>query len=101
VIAQALLDIGAPRLGLGMQRVPARRLDAVARELVEARDAPDVRRNAEVLLQELRARDDFAQYRAAAQELHLEPALARGTLGVEVHPAQIPFSTPSGMAGWT
>ena len=64
-------DIGDALLVERMQQVPA--LDGVglALEFGEAGDAPDVGVNAKILFEQRRARDDFAQDRAAAEQLHV------------------------------
>src|ERR1700731_935310 len=68
--AEALLDIALARGLRGVEQIPAFRFQAVATQLVEARAAPDIRAHAEVLLEQLRAGDDFTQDRAGTHELH-------------------------------
>ena len=89
------------RLGFRMQHVPAFAIQAVAAQLVEAGDAPDVRSHAEILLQQLRGGDRFAQDRAAAEQLHLRRVLAELALPSlnRYMPLMMPASAPFGMAG--
>src|SRR5262245_51172748 len=85
---QASLDVRLPRLVRRMQHVPPVGIQTVAAQLGEARAAPDVGGHTPVLLEQLRARDHFAQDRARPHELHLLLALA--AFLEEIHALQDP-----------
>ena len=51
-----------------------------------------------ILLEHLCRREDLAQDRPGAEQLY--PRTAALPFAEAVHPLRIPFSTPSGIAGW-
>ena len=65
------LDVTEPRLFARVETIPTLGRGTVPRQLVETRSAPDVRANSEILSQQVRAGDDFAQNRPAAKELNV------------------------------
>ena len=81
-----------------MARVPALDVERLAPQLAEARDAPNVGRNREALLEHLGRGEHLAQDRAGAQELHADLAFAAG-LQSGYMPRRMPVSAPSGIAG--
>src|SRR5690606_31545100 len=68
--AQALFDVALPRLLLRVQAVVTLHRQAVAAQLVEAGDAPDVGADLVLLAQDLRRLAHLAQDAAATQQLH-------------------------------
>src|SRR5262249_4765784 len=75
-VLEALRDVRRARLFLHrMQAIPALDVEAVAAQLREARARPDVADDAELLLEQLGRRDDFAQDRARAEQLHARNAV--------------------------
>ena len=102
---QARLDMAPARRFGRVQQVPALDLDRLAPQFGEAGHAPDVRRDAPVLRQQVGRRDDLPQDRAAAQQLH-PPCCLRPWLPSlfcpsrnRYMPLRMPASAPSGMAG--
>src|SRR6267142_1101738 len=69
-VIQALAHVGFARTLLGVQQVPALHVETLAAQFVEAGRAPHVGGYAEVLFQQVLRGDDFAQNRAAAEQLH-------------------------------
>ena len=89
VAVQALLDPRAAWLGRGMQPVPALDLQPLAAQLGEARHAPDVALDAEVLTQQLGTREHLAQDGARAEQLHPRRLRRhRGARTQQVHPGE-------------
>src|SRR6266704_1474954 len=76
-------------VGEGLQGVAGRDVRTLAAQFGEARHAPHVCAHPEVLREQVRAGDDLAQDRAAAQQLHA--GTAAGALAQQVHAAQDPF----------
>src|SRR5882762_1443475 len=69
-VIQAPAHIGFARTLLGVQQVPALHVETLAPQFVEAGRAPHVGGYAEVLFQQVLRGNDFAQNRAAAEQLH-------------------------------
>src|SRR3989338_11474374 len=67
---EALLDVTRTPAGFWMQHVPALAIQPVAAQFVETGHAPDVGAHTEILFQQFRRRDDLAQNRPAAEQLH-------------------------------
>ncbi len=80
-----------------MQRVPALDVERVAAQLAEARDAPDVGRDVELLLEQLGGREHLAQDRARAEQLHAQLALPAGAQ--RIHAAQDALGGSFGQRG--
>src|SRR6266568_2725171 len=72
-----------------VQQVAPLGVQTLAAQFGEARHAPHVCAHPEVLREQVRAGDDLAQDRAAAQQLHA--GTAAGALAQQVHAAQDPF----------
>ena len=90
-VLEALLDVTQTRLRLGMQHVPALRIEPLAAQLIETGDAPDVGRDAEILFEELRSGDHLAQDGAAAQELDPGLLRLRFALAEQIHALEYAF----------
>src|SRR5580700_5671312 len=72
-VAQAFLDVREPRPLLRMQQVPTPRRDAVALQLVEAGDAPNVAAHIPFVREQVGAGQNLAQNRTRSKELHARP----------------------------
>ncbi|ABA48711.1 hypothetical protein BURPS1710b_2745 [Burkholderia pseudomallei 1710b] len=84
-VLQARLHVRqAARLGR-MQQVPALDVMAFARELGEARHAPEIGGDAPVVLQQVRRGDHFVEDRARAEQLHARRLLVGVGLPERVH----------------
>ena len=90
-VAEALFDIAQLRFGFGVQHVPALGIKPVAAQLIEAGDAPDVGRDAEVLFEQFGSGNHLAQDGAAAQELHLGLVFLGLAFAEQVHPLEDAF----------
>ena len=87
-VGETLFHIRAAWSGLRMQHIPALCIQAIASQLVEAGDAPDIGGDAIIFFQHFRAGNHFAQDRAAAQQLHARLSLRRFTFAQQIHAAQ-------------
>src|SRR5690606_11565727 len=84
---EALCDVARARLLERMQLVPALDGERLAAQLAEARHAPHVRVDLEVLVENLRRCLHLAQDRAGAHRLHARTALLALAAAVEQVPA--------------
>jgi len=82
-----------------MKQIPPLGREAVPAQFVETRAAPDVGCDAEVVLQELRGGDDFAQDGAAPEKLDARRVFLSPPSRNRYMPRRIPSSAPFGIAG--
>src|SRR5262245_10008567 len=87
---KALLDIALARRLRRMEQIPSLGFHAIAAELIEARTAPNVSVDAEVLCQQIRSGDHLAQDGTGAEQLDAWP-FAIPRVAQEIHAAADTF----------